>query len=183
MSHQPFETWLFQDEPLSQEQNVALRTHLDQCQNCEQLSMAWKGLAWQLDRSEMVSPRTGFSQRWKSRLEVEKSRQHRQQSFYFLGFSLVAASVLAFGLIQYLIPFIQSPGLLVWNLLYQFLPLVEFFDILKDGILSVALSMSTGMKLSPIWLVFVFGLVVELAVLWFVSLKKFAHFRQAQRRL
>jgi len=49
--------------------------------------------------------------------------------------------------------------------------------------LSVALSMSTGMKFSPIWLVFVSGLVVELAVLWFVSLKKFAHYRQAQRRL
>jgi hypothetical protein len=182
MSHQPFETWLFQDEPLSQEQSDALRIHLDQCHHCEQLLKAWKGLAWQLDRSEMVGPKPGFVQRWKTRLEVERRRQHRQQSFYFLGFSLAAAGVLGFGLIQYLLPFILSPGLLVWNLLYQLLPLLEFFDILKDGILTVVLSFSNGMKISPIWLFFVIGLVVELAVLWFVSLKKFAHFRQAQRR-
>ena len=183
MNHQPYETWLFQDEPLSQEQNVALRAHLDQCQHCEKMSKAWKGLAWQLGRSEMLSPNTGFSQRWKLRLEAEKNRLHRRQSLYFLGFSLFAAGVLAFGLVLYLLPFIQSPRLLVWNYLYQFIPFVELFDILQDGILAVVLSTLTGLKFSPIWLVFVFGLVVELAVLWFVTVRKLALSRQAQRKL
>ena len=37
MSHQPYETWLFDEAELSSEQSQALQAHLQECQQCREL--------------------------------------------------------------------------------------------------------------------------------------------------
>jgi hypothetical protein len=93
MSHQPFETWLFDEADLSSEQSVALRAHLLECEQCRGLQKAWKALDVKIQAAPMVSPQPGFSRRWRASLAERRARQQvLQVRRLFIGF-LVAALI------------------------------------------------------------------------------------------
>ena len=41
MKHHVFEDWLFNQDPLSPQEQEALREHLSECESCRTLSAAW----------------------------------------------------------------------------------------------------------------------------------------------
>jgi anti-sigma factor RsiW len=93
MSHQPYETWLFDEADLSSEQAAALRAHLQECEQCRGLQKAWKTLDRKIQATPMVSPQPGFSQRWRASLAERRTRQQvLQVRRLFIGF-LVAALI------------------------------------------------------------------------------------------
>jgi anti-sigma factor RsiW len=93
MSHQPYEKWLFDEAELSSEQAQALKAHLQECQQCQDLQEAWKNLGVKIRAMPMVSPLPGFSQRWRASLAERRARhQVLQVKRLFIGF-LVAALI------------------------------------------------------------------------------------------
>ncbi len=93
MSHQPYETWLYDQADLSSEQAAALRAHLQECEQCRGLHKAWKTLNGKIQAAPMVSPQPGFSQRWRASLAERRARQQvLQVRRLFIGF-LVAALI------------------------------------------------------------------------------------------
>jgi anti-sigma factor RsiW len=102
MSHQPFETWLLSEEPLSPEQAGALREHLTTCESCQQLSTAWSEVQHLIRQAPVVEPASGFTARWQVRLAetrlVEQRKRQRRQSWWALLASLGVA-ILLFGLL------------------------------------------------------------------------------------
>ena len=91
MSHQPYETWLFDEAGLSSEQSVALRAHLQECEQCRGLQKAWKTLDGKIQATPMVSPQPGFSQRWRASLAERRLRQQARQIRQFFLVLLGAA--------------------------------------------------------------------------------------------
>jgi hypothetical protein len=93
MSHQPYETWLFDEADLSSEQSLALQTHLQECEQCRGQQKAWKTLDGKIQATPMISPQPGFSQRWRASLAERGARQQvLQVRRLFIGF-LVAALI------------------------------------------------------------------------------------------
>ncbi len=179
MDHQPFESWLLQEEPLILEDQYTLKNHLDQCESCRQLSQAYKKVARQFHQPLMVGPAKGFSSRWQKRLEVERARTHRKQSLGLLAFSLVAAFFLMLGLVFYLLPVFQAPKLYILSFIYQFFTFTQVFDILKILYSAIYSSYTAGLSFSPLWIVFLVGLALVLAVLWLISFRKLTQPREA----
>ena len=91
MSHQPYDTWLFDEADLSSDQSQALQVHLQECQQCRELQKAWKNLDAKFQSAPMVSPQPGFSQRWRASLAERRTRQQvLQVKRLFIGFMVAA---------------------------------------------------------------------------------------------
>ena len=73
MNHQPFETWLLEEQPLNIEQKRELKAHLQACKYCNALFET--GLA--LNSKKMVSPAAGFTARFEKRLIAHHLCRHR----------------------------------------------------------------------------------------------------------
>lgn len=87
MNHQPFETWIFSEDPLQSEDMVQLNDHLQSCEDCRKLSHAMAQLDQTFTTTPAPAPAPGFTQRWQARLAVHrKLRQQRRMWFLTLGF-------------------------------------------------------------------------------------------------
>ncbi len=75
MNHRPFEDWLLDDQPLTIEQKRELQAHLRSCPACA--AIAESNLA--LHAVHMVSPATGFSDRFQTRLIQRRQEQRWRQ--------------------------------------------------------------------------------------------------------
>lgn len=95
MSHQPFDTWLFSEEPLEPEQSDSLKSHLDQCEECSQMSMALDQVFEVISTSKSPSPAPGFTQRWYQHLSAyRQKRQERTIWLIILGLFSIAVLIL-----------------------------------------------------------------------------------------
>ena len=80
MSHQPFETWLLEENNHTPEQEAALQAHLVTCAECRQIHTGWQEAQLSLKTTRMVSPAPGFSQRFSATLVARRAEQaHRRQ--------------------------------------------------------------------------------------------------------
>ena len=79
MSHQPFENWLFLDDAIEPEQSEALQSHLDQCEQCRQLSTALDQVIETISNSETPEPSPGFAERWYQHLAVHRQKQQERR--------------------------------------------------------------------------------------------------------
>ena len=108
MSHQPYETWLFDEAELSSEQAQALGAHLLECQPCRELQTAWKSLEMNIQIPPLVSPQPGFSQRWRASLAERLARQQvLQVKRLFIG--LLVATLITLLLMVVVIFLSASP--------------------------------------------------------------------------
>jgi hypothetical protein len=114
MSHQPFETWIFEPEELSQEQREQLQTHLDTCHECCQLKLAWQDANVRLQVKPMVLPAPGFSQRWEAGLERRQVELQTNQSQQVQRFLLYLGLSNALAIITFLVLFIMKGAFLGW---------------------------------------------------------------------
>jgi predicted anti-sigma-YlaC factor YlaD len=99
MNHQPFKNWLFEDHPLTREQEDALQVHLTACPDCRQLQQGWQAARVHIEMASTPSPRPDFAQRWQNSLPERRARRLRQQvrqfGFGLAGLLLLSLSVLA----------------------------------------------------------------------------------------
>lgn len=96
MSHQPFETWIFEETTLSLEERRRLQAHLDDCGQCQRIDQRWQAARQQLRAHAMVAPAPGFTQRWQAGLTARKAHEQRRQAWrIFSGLLGGAALVLS----------------------------------------------------------------------------------------
>jgi len=88
MNHQPFENWLFSEEPLTADDERELRDHLMDCDQCSGLENAWLDVANMFAEVPEIEPAPGFINRWQAALEADrtadKAIRQRWQSLIFL---------------------------------------------------------------------------------------------------
>ncbi len=93
MNHQPFDTWIFTEEELSEQEKSELDEHLQACAQCQKLSRGWKAAFQEIHATAVISPAAGFSQRWQYSLAGRRIRQQQRQARLF--FLLLAGTALA----------------------------------------------------------------------------------------
>ena len=89
MDHQPFETWLLADEPLTSQQVRELQSHVKNCASCARIMEV--NLA--LKSARMAAPAAGFGDRFQIRLAERKVALRRRNfwGFFILGLSVAGA--------------------------------------------------------------------------------------------
>jgi predicted anti-sigma-YlaC factor YlaD len=92
MSHQPYETFLFSDEVLDQEEQDLLDAHLKACEVCTALSKSFSNLQLAFSSSSFPEPAPGFTERWQFRLaSAQQRRQIRNLWMMTMGFFALAS--------------------------------------------------------------------------------------------
>ncbi len=95
MSHQPYETWIFSDEPLLEGQKSELKAHLADCDSCAELNAAWRQVEKTFMQAPTVDPVSGFTNRWHTRLSIHR-QQKQQRRLWLLVMGLFGAATLIF---------------------------------------------------------------------------------------
>jgi hypothetical protein len=118
MDHQPYETWLLDDERLTVAQERDLRSHLRDCPECAALSQANMSLR----AAPMAVPPAGFVLRFQVRLAAQR-RALRLRNIFGLSLILVVGlSVLFLSVPPYLVYLTSSPAQLaatwITNMVY-----------------------------------------------------------------
>lgn len=169
MNHQPFETWIFSDDPLQPMDQDRLKDHLQTCEDCRQLSDAMNGVQKTFNAAHCPAPEPGFTQRWQARLAVYKqARQQRQMwilTLALLGLAaLISLSILLIELGQV-------------NWFYQISQFIANFSLLASRINQfwvIFRSINETLPvLTPIMIVFGVGSLaaaMALFVTWFSSM-------------
>lgn len=101
MNHQPFNSWLYEDNELDAVQLGELKQHLLACPECQQEREAWADIRHLLHTAETVQPRPEFSQRWQASLTSRRARQQRRQVRITILSLAGAALLVLLGLIIY----------------------------------------------------------------------------------
>ena len=92
MSHQPFETWLLDDDgTLSPAERRALQEHLASCPQCQRLEQKWQATRQELHMRRMVAPAPGFTQRWQNSLAERKAQEQRRNAWKIFGITSIIA--------------------------------------------------------------------------------------------
>jgi hypothetical protein len=92
MSHQPFETWILDQENLSTADRRVLQAHLADCAQCQRLERRWRAVHQELRVRLMAAPAPGFTRRWQSGLAERRAREQRRKAWQIFG-SLLGASL------------------------------------------------------------------------------------------
>jgi hypothetical protein len=174
MSHQPFETWLLSEEPLSPEQAGSLRDHLRVCQSCRQLSTAWSEVQHLFSQVPAVEPAGGFTARWQARLAasqlVEQRKRQRRQSWWALLASLGIAVLLFSLLVAQLLTVFDSPADLVLLEASRIFGMLSTFKAIQQ-ILAVLWGVLPTIVPPGWWVALAVGLGL-VSLLWIVSLRQ-----------
>jgi hypothetical protein len=165
MKHQPYESWLFEQETLSQDQSRELRDHLEICDGCHALATAWKDVEGQLMSSSLITPAPGFTQRRTSQLQMSA----------VLLTTTIGSAALAFLFGAELLPLLQSaiPAFVAWsgkvaNVFANLSPFQKVISILIEATLE---------KIPLIYQVTLPLCLAGLAALWVVSLHRLKYRR------
>jgi hypothetical protein len=172
MDHRPFEDWLLETQPLTNDQKHQLNAHLRACPSCT--ALAEVNLA--LKSVKVAAPAAGFTNRFQVRLAARKQAL-RWRNFW--GFSLLTLSVLGLlGWVSWpvLKDLIHSPV----NLLASWISsLVSFWAslqaIFRAGM--VLFKVVPGFVPVYIWAVILFA-AGGFSLVWVVSLMKFTKYPQ-----
>lgn len=174
MSHQPYESWLFSEEPLMPEQVRVLNAHLEACASCRQLSIAWEELRSLFQDASVEMPVEGFTDRWQARVASLSAEENywkqKRMSWWFFSltagaaiFVLIALGINYFTSIQSPVQFFIS-GV---SLLAGLLALVSAFQVALIPFIEVLI-----VSIPPLWWgIFAFG-VSSLLLIWTFSLRR-----------
>lgn len=169
MFHQPYEDWLFSEEPLTSQETAALQDHLQSCESCRLFSAAWRKVECELQMAPLLAPDPGFTSRWQARLESERQRMQLRQSLILLGFSIGGAALLLGSLGVLAWPLLKAPEIIFWALIQRIWELFSIAVTAQDTF-SALLRTVPGVVSWVWWFIFA-GCLCELGVLWIVSLR------------
>lgn len=84
MNHQPFEDMIFEEE-LDASQELELKQHLTQCEDCRQLQAAMLGVSQNFSQLVSLEPRPGFSNRWEHFAHDRLEHEQQKNAWFLLG--------------------------------------------------------------------------------------------------
>ena len=167
MNHQPFEEWLLNDMPITQEQKRELDLHVRTCAYCA--ALVETGLA--LKSVRKVSPQAGFSSRFQSRLAQRKLAERRRRIWGSVLFTVGGFAMLMWLASPYLASFIAAPA--TW-----IAALVEWVVFIFTTIQALAEAGTVFIQVIPdflspfAWMV-ILSAVAGVSLLWSVSIWRF----------
>jgi anti-sigma factor RsiW len=174
LNHQPFETWLLSEDPLSPEQALRLQAHLKGCEACRQLAEAWSGIEQLFRTVPAARPASGFTTRWQARLAEaklqEKRRKHHRQTWWMLVINFGAAALLLLTLILGALFIYESPARLMLAGAYQVVMLISFLNAVQEIFTALVIAVLTIVP--PLGWALIGGALAVLNVLWIVSLRQ-----------
>lgn len=169
MNHQKYQDLLFSDQELSHQESVALQEHLQKCDSCYEFAVAWGEVENQLREAPMIAPQPLFTERWQATMEKEIVRNTRKQNRVMLGITWGAAALFLMALLVFGWPLLHSPKVLILAYLYQFIGTLSVVNVVWEVGSAFLQGILNGV--SPIWLVVLASMVIELFVLWVVSIR------------
>jgi len=174
MSHQPFETWILAEEPLTAEQARSLHTHLEVCEACRRLSSASSFVDQLLRTIPPMRPAIGFTSRWQAR-QAEKSLQayrqrQRRQSWWFFALNTFGAVLLLVWLAAQLNFAIDLPTTLLLSGVRLATSWLSFANAVQE-ILTTFLNVVVRI-VPPFWWVVVATGISFLSLIWIFSLRQ-----------
>lgn len=101
MSHQPFETWIFEQATLDAEDRRTLQAHLDTCEHCRKLQKRWQPVQLELRAQRMAAPAPGFTRRWRANLAERRAHEQRKHAWKAAGLLMGAAMFVLFLMAVY----------------------------------------------------------------------------------
>jgi predicted anti-sigma-YlaC factor YlaD len=108
MSHEPYRTWILDDEKLTLEREQAMEAHMKECTECQQIHQAWWDLRRQMRSLPVAAPQPGFSQRWRASLAERRLQEQYLQARKLL-YSLLGITILIFFILLGLVAATTSP--------------------------------------------------------------------------
>jgi len=167
MNHQPFEDWLLNDKPISQEQKRDLDLHVRSCAYCA--ALAETGIA--LKSVKKASPQAGFTTRFQVRLAERKLVEQRKRLWGAVLFTLGGLALLMWIFSPYLLAFFSAPATSIAALVQWGVFAVTTIDALAQAG-SVFLRIIPDF-LSPFAWMVIISAIAGIALLWSVSIWRF----------
>jgi predicted anti-sigma-YlaC factor YlaD len=183
MNHRIYEDWLFasQDDPeaLTPGQLDDLHEHMQDCESCRSLAIAWDQVENELRNEPMLAPEPGFGLRWQARLQADRLHRHQRQTAALLIFSSLGVAALLGVMLVLAWPWMHTPGVFLWVGLYRLLTLFIYANAAEE-FLATLFQTATGVIPFVAW-VFLAGVLSELTVLWGVSYRLLTNPRRITR--
>jgi hypothetical protein len=174
MNHQPFETWLLEDNLITAEQRRELHSHLRTCSYCSALLDTGKALS----SVKQVSPSAGFTSRFQARLAAQKVADRRRRLWGSILFITGGLVILMWVAGPYLTSFFSAPA--TW-----ISALVEWGVFLITTLQAMAQAGSVLWKIVPdffspfAWMILLSALA-GIGLLWSVSIWRFVRVPQGR---
>ncbi len=168
MKHQPYEDWVFSQEDLDLDQRKELQVHLKLCERCNFLASTLADAEKNLFSEAMISPESGFTSRWRTRLEKRKQGSFKRQTSLLFGVLSIGAAILSIPVVLYVITNVLSPGDIFTDFLQNFVDWFAVISFTSDVTAGVIDGMTDAIPLGW-WLTFAFVLL-GLCSLWIVML-------------
>ena len=92
MNHQPFNEWIYQDAPLTEQDEHELKAHLKTCPVCQDNDKAWQDVNGMLKSAPMMPAAPGFVNRWQASLADRRQKELRRQ--VWMGFLILSGAFL-----------------------------------------------------------------------------------------
>jgi hypothetical protein len=99
MEHQPFENWILSETPLTPTQALDLDGHIAICTHCRTIKEGMLSVEDLFRSATFESPSPGFAQRFKVMAAQREEDARRMQSYFFLGWTLIATVIVSMGYI------------------------------------------------------------------------------------
>ena len=170
MNHQPYEDWLFSDEPLLPEQTRDLRSHLRMCDSCRQLSESWGDIQNLFQVTPQIEPQAGFSARWVTRLAEREKQTKQRQSWIMLIITGGVATLILLLMGVNLFASVDQPLqllLLGTNKITEWLSLIKAINEVLSALIELV-----SIMIPPVWWVMFAVVISLLSLLWIYSLKQ-----------
>jgi hypothetical protein len=169
MEHQPFENWILSETPLTASQEIDLDVHLAICTHCRSIKDGMLSVEDLFRSATFESPSPGFSQRFKIMAAQREEDVRRMQSYFFLGWTLIATVIVSLGYIGTLM-LTSSPAGVISDIMssavtaaYQFDQMIQLLKTWMQVIpVPITLAIVAGSA----------GLVVLLTSGWVISVWK-----------
>lgn len=167
MNHQPFEEWLLNDKPITQEQKRELDLHMRTCTYCA--ALAETGIA--LKSVKKASPKAGFTARFEARLVERKLAEQRRRLWGSVFFTVGGLVLLMWLFSPYLFSFLSAPA--TW-----IAALVQWTVFIVTTVQALAQAGSVFVHIIPdfltpfAWMVLL-SAIAGVSLLWTVSIWRF----------
>jgi hypothetical protein len=170
MPHKTFEAWIFEDDELEERDEIVLRQHLQDCDQCYALKKTWPNVATFLITTPPVVPSLGFVNRWQERLKGQRKQRERRQTFTLLALSGSGAGAAFMLFACALLLHFQIFPHTVLETISQVVNWMLFLDVAGEILLSLTRTLPAAIPF-PMWMGF-FALTGAGGILWLNSLRK-----------
>jgi hypothetical protein len=172
MNHQRYESWLF-DEELLPDQQKELREHLDSCKSCNVLLSAGTLVERRMGSEALAMPDRGFGDRFQARLQLRRKKSHQRQISVILVGSAIAALALSIPLFLQAFSTLLSPDEILLDFVSGVYGIYKWIGFLA-GTASTLMGGIANVVPLPVWLISA-SILGSLVVGWLVTVSRLAY--------